>query len=98
MAVYHFESVCESGFAVSGLLEADDESHARLKAESICGASNLLRVKALGPGPDGPHAETAGEAGHEAFRCETVKGRLVSLAVSIWGALLKERHFRRRAS
>jgi len=95
MAVYHFESVCESGFAVSGLLEADDERHARLKAESICGTCNLLRVKQLGPCPEDTRAEIAGR---EAFGSETLKGRLVSWAVSIWGALLKERHLRRWAS
>ena len=95
MAAYHFESVSESGFGVSGLLDADDERHARLKAKRFCCTCNLLRVEELEPGTDDHRAQKAGAVGRDAFRCETFKGRLVSLALSMWDALLRERPFRR---
>lgn len=49
MAVFHFEGSCDSGFLVSGMLEADDVSKAQRKAQRFCGTRELVQVFPVDP-------------------------------------------------
>ena len=55
MAVFHFEGSSDSGFQVSGMLEADDASKAKRKAQRFCGTRELVQVFPVDPQHQMPH-------------------------------------------
>lgn len=87
MPAYHFEGTCDSGLQVSGLLEADDESHARRKAQRFCGTSALVLLSEIELVRNESVSENTGDAGQAEGGCLSWKVRARRLAASIVNAL-----------
>lgn len=89
MPAYHFEGSSDSGFQVSGILEADDKQQAQRKAQRFCATQELVLVSELGSGQqDHRSGETENvclAAGSGQPR--TWRARARSLAASVAGAL-----------
>jgi hypothetical protein len=101
MAAYHFEGVCESGFGVSGILEAEDDIRARQKARRFCDTVRLLQVFDGEPATQEALAEEAAALKSTAFSCETWKRCVRSLrsqTASLVDVFFRERPFRKRPS
>lgn len=47
MPAYHFEGVCDCGFQVSGMLEAENDSQARKKAQRFFAANESIMVSEI---------------------------------------------------
>ena len=87
MPTYHFETVSDSGFEISGVLEADDEALARRKAQRFCATRELVVVSEFGADPQ-PGSREAGTAARSRL---TWMGRVRGAAAALAGAWLKRR-------
>ena len=88
MPAFHFEGSSDSGFQVSGILEADDESLARRKAQRFCGTSEIVLVSEVGVRGSDSLTETAGEVGCDECFGQTEKGSGMRLVAWLAAALL----------
>ena len=96
MPAYYFEGVNEPGFEMSGIVEAADESGARLKALRFCSAIDRLQACDVEPCQPEPGNEETGAVNRNVLPPDSWKKHAFIMAVSIWEALRQERHFRPR--
>ena len=95
---YYFTGVFEPDFNVSGIVEADSESDARRKVRELGYLVNQVQLLCDEPvRQEDCDVETDDMSG-SAFPAEAWKRRSITLAISIWGALSRERHLWRRAA
>lgn len=91
MPAYHFEGSSDSGFQISGILEAEDKSHAQRKAQRFCATTELMLVSEIDPGLSKPHVEGIRCASRDACQDLTLKGRALSLVESVTAVLFGKR-------
>ena len=94
MPAYYFEGVSDPGFEMSGIVEAADESGARLKALRFCSSVDRLQECDVVPDRHKARAIETGTVRRTGFPNETWISRTISVGAAIWGALRQERHFR----
>jgi len=92
MPAYHFEGSSDSGFHVSGLLEADDAAQARKKAQRFCGTSELVVVSETDPAWQEYLSRTSVPVGPDGAGTGRKRGRFASLWAALFGRRTPRTH------
>lgn len=95
MPVYQFEGRGESGFGVSGILEAKDETEAHVKAGRFCDTVTLVRIMETGPGQSATDAGKTGAVSRTSTFRAAGRGRDAVLFVAIRAAVRRFLHLER---